>query len=163
MTDQPFFRFSPRAYETGSFEASDEKCDLCGRPCVWQYDEGIYAATKQPDFVCARCLADDKLRAYFGAEDYLLHDISLEGVDEAIETELLQRTPGVASFNPFEWPVRDGMPLAFIGYGDDEAVLADPAARLAIAEAFEGEDSSSYALVFRTLDGGAYEVVADFD
>jgi len=49
---------------------------------------------------------------------------------------LLERTPGVACFNPFEWPVLDSMPMAFLGYGEDEGLLAIDAVRSAINETF---------------------------
>ncbi len=87
-------------------------------------------------------------------------------MDEGIIEELLQRTPGVACFNPFTWPVIDRVPLAFIGYGDDKRIWDKPEARAAIVAAFGELDSACdgpYALVFRTLDGAQYFAVIDMD
>ena len=87
-----------------------------------------------------------------------------------METELLQRTPGVACFNPYEWPVLDGKPLAFQGYGEDEAILKNADAQAAIKTAFDEEDwefepgtPTPYALVFKEIDGDRYKAVIDLD
>ena len=82
-----------------------------------------------------------------------------------LAAEVLYRTPGVASFNPFDWPVRGGgEPLAYVGVGDDAALRRDPSVIAAIAEAADGEDVlGSCALVFRTLDGATTSAVLDLD
>ena len=166
--DQPFFRFHPGAYEAKrTFETSDEPCDACGRPCVWKYTGGVYANAAEP-VVCARCIADGSLGRLLGEADYALHDVELEGAAAELEDELLRRTPGVASFNPFPWPVLDGVPLAFIGYGEDEALIALPKVRAAMAEAFaeigwEAEGPSPYALLFREVAGVRWRAVVDLD
>ena len=164
--EQPHFRFNPRAYEPGrAFEASDRICGNCARPCVWEHTAGVYA--RKPTILCARCIAAGSLETVLGGR-YSFHDGEVEeGCDPALEVELLERTPGVACFNPFEWPVIDGVPLAFLGYGEDEALLGIPAVEAAMAAAFDelGWDAgpSPYALIFRALDGETYRVVVDLD
>ena len=165
-TDQPHFRFNPGAYEDGrSFKPSRANCDVCARPCVWEYTGGIYALTEPT--VCARCISEGRLGAFLGDESFALHDIVISGAEPALAAEVLQRTPGVACFNPFDWPVLDAKPLAFMGYGEDEGLIAVPGARAAIKDAFGtfGWDygPSPYALIFKEIDGDRYRVAIDLD
>lgn len=163
--DRPHFRFNPRAYEPGrAFEASDKICGHCARPCVWEHVAGAYALNSVT--LCARCVAAGGLEAVLGGS-YSFHDGEVEDCDPALEAELLERTPGVACFNPFEWPALGGMPLAFLGYGEEETLLAIPAVVDAMAAAFEdfGWDAgpSPYAMIFKAPDGETYRVVVDLD
>lgn len=160
--DQPHFRFNPRAYDEGRcFERSRDTCEVCSRPCVWKYTGSIYGADVST--LCARCIADGALE-----EEFDLHDMVLEGAEPSLEDEVRQRTPGFDTFNAFEWPVLDAKPMAFVGYGEDESLLAIPAVRSAIAAAF-GEigktfdGPTSYALIFKEIDGERYRAVIDLD
>jgi uncharacterized protein CbrC (UPF0167 family) len=169
MSDQPHFRFNPNAYQSNrAFEASTEQCDVCDQPCGWRYTGSVYAEGDAP-FVCARCISDGKLKAYMGDRSYSLHDAELEGVDAATQSELLERTPGVSSYNPFSWPVIAGKPLAFIGYGDEDAVWNDAAARKTLVDAYKADideeltEPTPYGLVFKQLDGPTYVAVIDAD
>lgn len=165
---QPAFRFFPAAYEAeGVFVRTDDPCEVCRQPSVWRYEGGIYVEGKGPR-TCAGCIAEGRLASFLKPRRFMLQDIQLDTVDEDVAEELLQRTPGVTSFNPFTWPVIDRMPLAFIGYGDDKHIWDMPEARAAIIAAFGELDSacdgpSPYALVFRTLDGVRYFAVIDMD
>jgi uncharacterized protein len=166
--DQPHFRFNPGAYEDGhSFERSSDVCEVCSRPCVWKYTGSVYVE-EEPAIVCARCIANGELGRFLGDEHFSLHDIMMSGSEPSLKMEVLQRTPGVASYNPFDWPVLDGKPLAFVGYGEDEDLLDIAAVRSAIEAAFgeigqKFEGPTSYALVFKEIDGERYRSVVDFD
>lgn len=170
MTDQPVqFRFYPGAYSNRDvFEASDVSCGVCGNHSGWRYKGSIYG--KQIQNVCPACIANGKLAAVAGDAHFTLHDIELEGVDPDLSREVLQRTPGIACFNPYSWPVLDGFPLAFIGYGDDPAIIACTEAQRAIKQSFSAYNwdfevgtSTPYALVFRELAGPRYQAVIDLD
>ena len=166
--DKPYFRFNPNACSVGrEFEASDGICDVCNSPCVWVYKGGIYTGGEEPT-VCARCIADGRLATYLNDAHFQLHDIDVDDVDPALEDELLRRTPGISSFNPFPWPVLDRKPLAFLGYGEDERLLSEPDVVTAIEEAFkelgwEFEGPTPYALIFKEVDGKRYRAVVDLD
>ena len=164
MSDQPLFRFYPNAYaEDGAFRRSDHTCNICERDAVWLYAGGIYMEGDEPA-VCARCMADGSLRRKLPKQSYALQDAMIEGADPALVEEILTATPEVACINTFEWPVIDGMPLAFLGEGDSAPLKSDPAVRAAIREVFDGEDAhGSHALVFRTLDGKTTVAIADLD
>lgn len=167
MTDKPFFRFHPDAYEHGVFEKSDAPCAACGKPCVWAYTQHIYALPPEPAPVCARCIADGNLGVVIVDGDYGLHDFTFDDDPaEELATEVEQRTPGFATFNPFVWPVRNGAPLAFLGFGEDEALARDPsvkAAIVALAKAMGVEIGAQDAMIFKTLDGEAYVATLDID
>lgn len=165
--DQPHFRLNPGAYGR-SLEPSTDPCDACRRPCAWKYTGSLYS-TKDPT-ICARCISDGSVAKFLNDERFSFHDIEIDNAAPALEIELLQRTPGVSCFNPFEWPVLDTKPLAFIGYGEDDVILKDRAAQDAIKAAFEELDweyepgtPTPYALVFREVDGDRYRAVIDLD
>ena len=119
--------------------------------------------------ICACCIADGRLGALLEGEGFSFHDVELDGADPALEQELLERTPGVACFNPFEWPVLDSMPMAFLGYGEDKGLLAIDAVRSAISDTFaevgwsEPVASSPYVLIFKEVNGDRYRAVLDLD
>jgi uncharacterized protein len=168
-TDKPFFRFNPNAFEKGrAFEQSSDQCDVCKKPAVWRHTLGVYAVL-EPE-ICARCIFDGTVAAFLENDSFAFHDIEVDEIDPELYTELLQRTPGIATFNPFTWPVLDGMPLAFIGYGDDLDVMSDLRAQKEIAKVF-GELGDKvllgapcpYALVFREIDGERYIVEVNYD
>jgi uncharacterized protein CbrC (UPF0167 family) len=167
LSDQPVFRFYPNAYEDGGpFKPSAETCDICEREAVWLYTGEIYCEGEPPS-VCARCMASGAVRQRLPPASYTLQDITLEDADEDLTNEVLLATPGVASINPFNWPVIDGEPLAFVGAGDDASLKRNAAAQRAIAEAFAelGEESGhpSHALVFKRLNTDEYVAVIDLD
>ena len=166
--DKPYFRFNPVAYDVkGSFEQSSDACDVCTRPCVWRYTGGVYVQTDEPT-VCARCIASGELGRFLGDKRFSLHDAGITGAEPSLENEVLQRTPGFASYNAFDWPVLDTKPLAFVGYGEDETLLQVAAVRSAIEAAFaemgwKFDGPTSYALIFREVDGERYRAVVDLD
>lgn len=168
--DKPFFRFNPRAYELeGTFVESKETCDVCDEVCVWEYASRLYAAFD--DFtICARCISEGRISDAIKGEHFSFHDADISGLGAELLTELEQRTPGFATFNPFHWPTLEGMPLAFIGYGEETVIINDTQAQLAIVAAFRGifDDSeigtpNHYALVFKQIGGDQYVVERNFD
>ncbi|MFN0023665.1 MAG: CbrC family protein [Parvularculaceae bacterium] len=167
MSDKPFFRFHPDAYEHGVLEPSEETCSACGKPCTWKYNQHIYALPPDPKAICARCIADGNVAKAVPEGDYGLHDCEFDGeTSDSLATEVEQRTPGFATFNPFVWPVRNGVPLAFLGFGADESLrgIRDVEAAIAkLAEEMNGEIAPDYAMIFKTLDGGEYVATLDID
>lgn len=167
MTDKPHFRFHPDAYEHGVFEPSQEKCSACGKPCVWKYTQHIYALPPEPADICARCIADGSVAKVVPDGDYGLHDLEFGGeTSDALATEVEQRTPGFATYNPFVWPVRNGVPLAFLGFGADEPLKGNRGIKAAIAQLskeMESEFAPDYAMIFKTLEGDEYVATLDLD
>ncbi len=190
MNAAPRFRFYPAAYDAkkGRFEASQEKCDICEAACVWRYTGPIYMIGASPT-VCARCLYAGRIGTFLSDRDdaetralktkhpdwdvtrYSLHDVELEEdvSDNALE-ELMQRTPSVASFNPFDWPVHNALPMAWIGVGTEPELVANPD----IWRTMQTEWASlwpddpltgptEYLLIFQSIDASAYRAVVDLD
>lgn len=190
MTDAPPFRFYPSAYdpEKGQFQSSQASCDVCQNPCVWEFTGTIYMIGTEPK-VCARCLHSGALKSFLSTyEDtdrraqrsrsqnwdpssFSLHDIDLESeINTAIEDELLERTPTVDCFNPFEWPVQDGMPMAWIGTGREKSLIKSPAIWAAMKKAWSDlwpdevlTGPTDYLLIFQSLDGAHFRAVVDLD
>ncbi|HVK80953.1 MAG TPA: CbrC family protein [Verrucomicrobiae bacterium] len=167
MSDKPTFRFHPDAYEHGCFEESDETCAACKRACVWKYISHIYAQPPDVEVVCARCIADGSLAKVVPDGDYSLHDLSFDDEpSEELMAEVEQRTPGFATYNPFVWPVRDGVPLAFLGFGEDDNLAREHEVKTAIAalgKEMGSEIAPGDAMIFRTLDGAVYVATLDMD
>lgn len=167
MTDKPFFRFHPDAYDHGVFEQSDETCSACAKACVWKYTDHIYALPPDPAAICARCIADGNVSAAVPNGDYSMHDCSFdEEPDEALGAEVEQRTPGFATFNPFVWPVRNATPLVFLGFGEDDNLKGNPGVKAAIAALIAemgAEVGPSYAVIFKTLEGDSYVATLDLE
>ncbi len=168
MSDKPFFRFHPGAYERGAFVRSLAPCDVCERPSVWLYDAAIYVAGEKPA-VCARCVADGKLSEHLDG-DFQLHDADMEDeIEDAVSEEVMQKTPGFSTFNAFTWPVLDGKPLAYVGHGDEDATWDDPAAVAAVKKLYADvygetlDGPTPYALVFREVDGPRHVAILDLD
>jgi uncharacterized protein len=165
---QPFFRFNPNAYQPGrAFEATQESCEICHRPSIWKYTGNFYSQ-KRP-IVCACCISDGSLEKALDDDWSGLHDISIEGADPELEHEVMCRTPGVACFNPYEWPVIDGIPMAFLLYGDEDSEFWNlPEIKEAVNTAFgdwpwDGKKPGSYVLLFKQVDGTQYRAVIDPD
>jgi len=167
VSDKPFFRFHPDAYEHGVFEESREMCSGCAKPCVWKYNQHIYALPPEPKAICARCIADGNAAKAVTDGDYGLHDLEFDGEpSEALAAEVEQRTPGFATYNPFIWPVRNSVPLAFLGFGSDEALKGNRGIKAAIAklvEEMESEFALDYAMIFKALDSDDYVATLDLD
>lgn len=166
---KPAFRFFPTAYDIdGVFEATNDACEVCKQPSGYRYTGEVYAEGSAPE-VCASCIHSGKLAAAMDDKDMQLVEAELAGVDADTAREVLQRTPGFSTFNGFDWPVIDGKPLAFLGYGDSGPVTGDAAATASIEAAWKDsfedpfEGPTANALVFRTLDGKTHKVVFDFD
>ena len=168
--DKPVFRFHPGAYEKDrAFELSDDLCTVCERPIVWRYTGQIYTAKLEPDAVCARCVASGALLDWLECPTLQLHDAVLQDrVSPELGEEVFGRTPGFATFNAFTWPVVDGQPLAFIGYGDEAEVWDDPAIQAVMKENWRqdvGEElkgPTAYLLVFKSLDGQTCCAITDW-
>ena len=167
---KPFFRFNPNAYDHGAFKASDKICEVCGRPSVWLYTGVIYGLHKPDPLTCARCINEGKLDDKLGEGEWGLHESYHDAEIRKEFAEELERTPAVSSHNPFEWPVHDGMPCAFLHYHTKSANsdFETPEAREAIRAEFDKLGWAApyplqYVLLFKELNGDRYHVWIDLD
>jgi len=169
---EPLFRFHPNAFaDEAVFVPFKGMCASCAKPAKHRYQGVIYVAAEYRDLViCPECIAAGCLTSLFGTADYALHDCEFsEDCDPTLSEEVMRCTPGFATFNPFIWPVIDGVPLAFIGYSDD----LDPEAQPEVFAAMQVEHArysydpltgaSPYFLIFQEVGGGKYVASLDLD
>lgn len=165
---KPNFRFHPGAYDAGVLKREGGPCEVCGRAGAWMY-QGVVYSVRDEVLVCAQCISEGRLLGFLGEPKFQLQDVEIEGVGVDLRDELLRRTPGVESFNPFNWPSLRGMPLAFVGHGEAAGLWSDPGAKAAMQAAWRErmgdvlDGPSAYLLVFRELDGGAWRAEVDLD
>jgi len=108
----PTFRFHPAPEQSGAVERSPASCRACGRARGWIYTGPCYGETDLDDELCPWCIADGTAHAKFGAS---FHDMAWpEDTAAADRDEIEQRTPGFATFNPFDWPACCGAPMAYL-------------------------------------------------
>ena len=180
---KPHFRFFPGCYEAewhghNVFSKSSETCDVCGKRDIWRYNGTIYWTLPEETIVCAQCIFEERLAALVPEDQqadnsearlhaYSLHDTEVDEFDwrDPLAVEVRSRTPGFPIFNPFNWPTSGGVPLAFMGYGDEEKWKAVPEALAAMKEANGGEDifPCPYLLLFKEVDGPLFKAVIDPD
>ncbi len=166
--DKPFFRFHPGAYERGAFIESSKPCDVCAQRSVWLYAGVIYTIGQGPS-VCARCIASGRLADHVDGH-FSMHDADFEDdVSADLDAEVMQRTPGFATFNAFQWPVRRGKPFAYVGHGEEDSTWQNRDAAAAIRKLYADEydekleGTTPYALVFKELDGRKHIAILDLD
>lgn len=176
---KPHFRFFPACYDFGQgdfgggqgeaiFRRDTGPCHVCAMRDIWRYQRRVYWTRRDEPVICAQCIADGRLGELLAPGGfYGLHDTEVEALDwrDPPAEEVVRRTPGFATFNPFTWPVCGGVPMAFMGYGDAEGWKDVPEALAAMRAANEGEDCfpAPYALIFKQVDGPAYRAVFDWD
>lgn len=170
---QPHFRFFPGAYEFGVdgeavFKRHNGPCHCCGMRDIYAYQKRPYWIRRDEPVICAQCIADGRLGILIdNGDNYSMHDCQIEGVsdDNPDIEEIEQRTPGFATYNPFDWASIDGEPMAFMGYGDEEKWKYVGEARAAMCETYGGQDAypSPYFLLFKELDGNRYRATLDLD
>jgi uncharacterized protein len=165
--DKPNFRFYPGAYADECLKKADHNCVNCRRSGTWLYSGSIYSTCRDKP-VCAACIAEDRLAERFGS--FVLFDADFsDEVDAEVEGEVMQRTPGFPTFNPFVWPVSDGMPMVYMGVGDDKQFWRDEACREAMKQFWRQEiggdlDGPAYQLlVFKSLDNSKFGFALDLD
>ncbi|MEM7700789.1 MAG: CbrC family protein [Pseudomonadota bacterium] len=180
---KPRFRFFPGCYEFRSqdhevFEKSSETCEVCGKRDIWRYNGTIYWTLPEETIVCAQCISEGNLAELVPPDKradnqearlhaYSFHDTEVDGLDwrDPLAIEVKSRTPGFPTFNPFEWPSIGGVPMAFMGYGDEEKWKDVSEARAAMKEANGGEDHfpCPFLLIFKEIDGPRLKAVIDPD
>jgi len=108
----PLFRFHPDPWQSGSVERSDATCAGCGRARGCIYTGPCYGEVDLDRQLCPWCIHDGTAHAKFGTT---FHDMTMPGdADPAALDEIELRTPGFTTFNPFDWPVCCGVPMAYL-------------------------------------------------
>ncbi len=80
----------------------------------------------------------------------------------------MQLTPGFGTVNPFTWPVKNGIPLAYLGRGGEAQFWENPQCRVAMQNFWrdsQNEDlngATPHIMVFQSLDGLTYGFEIDW-
>ena len=175
----PTFRFHPDPVLSGAVEASPEACSCCGAARGYLYTGPCYVEDDFEAVLCPWCIADGSAFRRFGVTFAEIEP--RPGFDLRIADELEERTPGITTWNPIDWPVCCKGPMAYVepvGHAELEtrhaalaaALPAMVAAEFAIdaAEAEElclrlQRDHAPTAHVFRCLSCRRSQAVLDFD
>jgi len=119
----PTFRYHPDPIATGSIEASDRACQICGQTRGFRYAVPVQCAAKV-EAVCPWCIADGsaarKLDGRFSDGDPLIE----AGVAPAAVDEVMYRTPGYSSWQQEIWMAHCGDACAFLGDASKEELVA---------------------------------------
>ena len=108
----PTFRFHPDPVQSGAIEVSPSTCGACGRARGYAYCGPCYVEDEFDAVVCPWCIADGSAFRRFGVTFAEVEP--KPGIDLAIAEEIEERTPGITSFNPVDWPVCCGVPMAYL-------------------------------------------------
>lgn len=150
----PTFRFHPDPVQSGAFEASSATCGVCGRARGYAYTGPCYVEDEFDAVLCPWCLADGSAFRRFGVTFAEIEP--KPGIDLAVAEEIEERTPGITSFNPIDWPVCCDAPMAYLepaGHADIVARHAGLAQSLVAQLAADLEVSRQEAeTMFRSLD-----------
>lgn len=154
MEDRPFFRYHPNYYsEMGGCRKDGEKgvCECCGKEVEW-YVSHIYS-TCRVNCICLECVSNGAAAKKFDCEFNCVRPAEFardpkEIVSDSSRTdELLHRTPGILSWQEYDWPVCCDDYCIFLGHYD-----MDPVVELNLSD----EDFSPYPFDEITADGMQY-------
>ena len=173
----PAFRYHPDPVGTGSVEASDAACAVCGRARGAIYVGPVYAEAELDRAPCPWCIASGEAHRVHGASFTDEVELVRAGVPKDVVDEVTQRTPGYTGWQQEEWLACCGDAAAYLGrFGWRELRAAPPAATVAVRRAtgFEGErwqallraldaDGSPTAYLFRCLHCHGYVARWDQD
>src|SRR5690606_20932467 len=103
----------PDPIGSGSVVTSSKKCKCCQRSRGFIYVGPVYAEKDLTEALCPWCIADGS-----AAKKYDATVVDSEAFDEnasaAAIIEILERTPGVNTFQSEQWPSCCGEPAAFV-------------------------------------------------
>lgn len=178
-TALPKFRFHPDPVLSGAVEPSTNTCGACGQVRGFAYTGPCYVEDDFDAELCPWCIADGSAHRKFGVT---FHEVEPgPDIDEAVVDEIEERTPGLTSFNPVEWPTCCGAPMAYlepVGHAEIRArhpdlqatLIPQLVAEMGIPRAEAQElfrslhrDHSPCAHVFRCLTCPTSRAQIDFD
>ena len=111
MSELPQFRHYPGAEADGLFAQSEEVCDACERARGWIADCVVYTALADEVFVCPWCIADGTAATRF---EGTFNEVEAT-VPEDLRAIVEQRTPGIESWQDWDWPGHCGEPAIYLG------------------------------------------------
>ena len=124
----PQFRLHPDPVQSGVVEASSDTCGACEQARGFVYTGPCYVEDDFDAALCPWCIADGGAFRRFGVT---FHEVGPKpGIDLPIAEELEERTPGILSFQPIDWPVCCGTAMAYLEPSGHAEIVARYAALL---------------------------------
>ncbi|MBE2214404.1 MAG: CbrC family protein [Opitutaceae bacterium] len=109
----PAFRFHPDPIRSGSVANSPARCRRCRRAPGFIYTGPVYAERDLANQLCPWCIADGSAYQKFGATFVDTEAFSDEVPAELVD-EVVQRTPGFATWQAERWLSAEGVPAEFV-------------------------------------------------
>jgi len=149
----PSFTYHPAPLATGSLQLSPNTCIVCQQARGYIYVGPAYAVEEYEACICPWCIADGsahhRLGATFIDEDSIGPDASL---DDAVITELSQRTPGFAGWQQEQWLAHCDDACEFIGKVGHAELLALGSEAIRAVQASTGlQDGPRWDVFFAAL------------
>lgn len=116
MSELPDFPYHPDPVATGAFERRTHTCRCCEKTSGWAYSVAPYAREDLRDRLCPECIADGSAAERFSARFTALvaNDVPA-GVDPAVVSTIVTRTPGFAGWDRERWLFCCDDAAAFLG------------------------------------------------
>lgn len=152
----PHFPYHPDPIATGSIQASSATCVCCEQARGYIYTGPVYAVDEYENCICPWCIADgsahQQLEACFVDEDSIDPDGEC-ALDDAVITEVSQRTPGFAGWQQEQWFSHCDDAAAFIGIvGHTELLALGSEAIAAVQDATGLPDGAQWQAFFKALN-----------
>lgn len=109
----PTFRYHPDPITSGSVEPSEGECAVCGEARGFIYVGPVYGEDDLSDAVCPWCIADGSAFAEHDAT-FVDSEAFDDDAPQAAMDEIVERTPGFATYQSERWPSCCGEPAAFL-------------------------------------------------
>jgi len=123
----PKFKYFEDPYKLNIIKRDDNiRCHCCNKLTGYNY-EGVIYSVHDVSNVCPWCIANGAVGEKY---DATFHDCVYDEsqlFDKSSVSEVMERTPGFPTWQPFTWPIRDGDFCMYVGdIGWDEIkVLPD--------------------------------------
>jgi len=109
----PEFRYHPDPIMSGSIAESDAKCRVCKKARGFIYTAPTYADEDLDEAICPWCIASGAASKKFDAT-FVDSEAFADGIPDSAMEEIMERTPGFATWQSEQWPACCNDATAFL-------------------------------------------------
>lgn len=109
----PAFRYHPDPVASGSCRASTGTCCCCGQARGYVYTGPVYSEDDLDGALCPWCIADGSAHDTYDAT-FVDEEAFPDSAPESAVREIVERTPGFATWQSERWPCCCGDAAAFL-------------------------------------------------
>jgi uncharacterized protein CbrC (UPF0167 family) len=109
----PEFRYHPDPIMSGSIAESMAKCRVCKKARGYIYTAPAYAEEDLDEAICPWCIASGAANKKFDAT-FVDSEAFADGIPDSAMEEIMERTPGFATWQSEHWPACCGDATAFL-------------------------------------------------